>query len=521
MQTQPFWGPRLVGQRSPSCWTTRYESTLARGNSTGICWCMHTATRRHLFYRGNYYRALQVANKPLLPGAAMLEACAAAAPALYPQLQVAALLHRVSIVAPLAIPAADDIELQLSANLETGSLDFRSVTKARKSGTATTLHCRASVGCHAALPVPAIQCDHSTAFWTDMTRHLVPQPSTGLPGCIASLECHNRLGGFAIGPAPLDNMLQLAAAFGAPKRGPSIELPSVPVGTQALLLAGNVKIPHFLYPTALLHGAHTERSCEFSHQLHGPVHDVQCQLTRLLVKQIAPRTAMQGTGEGLQRMASGIHPSSSAYRPDSVMYEAQWQVDRDVVQSVCIAEDFPCVHQLLLDRVDAQHAQPASARILGALQQASCVPKPSGSAVLQLQSDANVPPPASGVRTLPVVRSASVGALLKVAAAELPKTYFKSMTYCEWEPNNCISHSDLDSPNVTAGRTLLRAKLLCQPLALVPLHAHVAPRPRGSLSNMRLVQHGQVPAAGNVKVGIRCREPRTSQFSAVSSTPKH
>lgn len=218
------------------------------------------------------------------------------------------------------------------------------------------------------------------------------------------------------------------------------------------------------------------------------INDLQVKAIKISPDTIAPMPGLPFRSKPL--------PATNA------LYEALWQVDQDF-HSLGPADELACVQSLLLADVMQEAKVPIC--VLEALQQALSVPKGYKMRV-QLQSNLHLPLPAPGMRVSAAVQTASMKALLKVAATELPGLHFQITACCEWDADYCGFHGNLDSASIRSGRTFLEPRLLHQTVGLVPLHAHVAPHPRGSLANMKLVPHGQAPATGEIKV---------NQFNAI------
>lgn len=231
----------------------------------------------------------------------------------------------------------------------------------------------------------------------------------------------------------------------------------------------------------------------FMHRTDWKIASYQSTLTEVVKKS----SGGSSTNHDVQAVGAAAIGSGPSTHP-CTMYGTQLQVDMDVA---CLhaSPNSSCSDQQWLFETRHQACK-VPACFLAAIQQASSGPKGLATPVVRLQSDLKLPLPALRLDASTAMHAASLRALLTVATAEHPELQFRSATRCEWDANVLGYCSEMGNATVAGGRTLFQPRLLHQSAALLPTHAHVAPQPRGSFANMRLVQHDQDPEAGGIKV---------------------
>ena len=247
---------------------------------------------------------MQVAGRALFPGAGMFEACTAATSTLLAG-PSPALLHSVSIAAPLIMPPSSTLQLALAMRLTSGVVDLTSSSWGKRGPMPQALHCRAGAGRRIALLASsALTAGPEKLF--GMVSRILPVPST-MPAlatepssaqlfssAIGLLEApHGGQGGFGFNPAALDSMLQLGLAF---KVSTTPACPAVPVGLGALCIPLTELDSAGAMPAALLEAGLPGSELQASYSVHAPTPFELCQLGGLQLKALplhsaAPRSA--------------------------------------------------------------------------------------------------------------------------------------------------------------------------------------------------------------------------------------
>lgn len=282
---------------------------------------------------------VQVGKRPILPGAAMFEASAAAAATLQDESrsESRAALQGTSIAAPLQLqqhgPAAAAVMLECSMDAATGRVELASVTPVgKRQQQQRSIHCRGHVVtvqeiaavCHtpAGRQPAAVQ----AAFLSTQTP---PQPSTSIAATLTIAA--SGASGYFLHPAAADATLHLSAVATATAAGTSSSaakpVTRVPTGLGCLMVpqapASGTMHP-IASPEATLQQPRSDGSLRCSFRLAEPVPSAVTafRLYDLIIKEIPTAEPQPSAATGAQQQQRQDAPAAS---PADVLYEIEWQ----------------------------------------------------------------------------------------------------------------------------------------------------------------------------------------------------
>ena len=283
---------------------------------------------------------MQVGKRPILPGAAMFEACAAAAATLQDESRSGsrAALQGTSITAPLQLqqqgPAAAAVLLECSLDAATGRVELATVTPAvKRQQEQRSVHCRG----HVAMVQAIAAVSHTTAgrqpaavLAAVLRMQTPPQPSTSIAATLTIAA--SGASGYFLHPAAADATLHLSAvtdATAATTLSPIAKpVTRVPTGLGCLMVpqapASETMHP-VASPEASWQQPRSDGSLRCSFRLAEPVLSAATafQLCDLLIKEM-PAAGPQPTASAGMQQQQGQDTPAAAGAAD-VLYEIQWQ----------------------------------------------------------------------------------------------------------------------------------------------------------------------------------------------------
>jgi hypothetical protein len=196
--------------------------------------------------------------------------------------------------------------------------------------------------------------------------------------------------------------------------------------------------------------------------------------------------------------ASGLRPDNSFYNTRHVSWTADvasaatrfGDVKRPQGQGpapfqMSFAMPFAAAHMQRVAGVVA-----AASRGLGVLQSALAQGSHDFSPGSRITAEPGVPSMPCCHEWFPAALAASLEALVKVAAAEMPRTSCKSQTCSSFYSDvGEVGFSEFADAYgaVVVGNAAFKPKLTSNIVQRLPSHAHLAPMPRGSLADLKLV----------------------------------
>ncbi len=442
----------------------------------------------------------------LLPGTAMFEACAAAGKILADALPSSLpILQGFSIGQPLMMPAHDPWLLEAAVNLADGSVQLLSLGSAHSH---SSQHCSGQFGYLLQQAgeddVPLVSTGRRLAQLTCVGSPAGAAPTSVQRAAMAGVWLPHAAqeNGYCLQPATADATLHLSGAFSG--KGAPLQ---VPIGMAALAIntsMGNHSC--WVHPTAVPVPSlwNSPGSSSLNFRLDGQQRLPFMQLDSLAVKAVATAPANVAT-------ASAI-PASSQQRAADLLYVTDWQTEQPA--------EMPSSSQQAYSWRLASSGSSTAATVLAS---AACSPAAvvaaasNGLGLLQrlLVRQSNAPislhiaaapsPLASAAgwqAPMAAAAAASLAALAKAASREFASV---SLSSCSQDALARGGAADLAAPADTLGTSatqgaMLRARLLRQPVLAAPPNSHLLPMPRGSLADLRLVQHEQTtPGPGEVK----------------------
>ncbi len=305
-------------------------------------------------------------------------------------------------------------------------------------------------------------------------------------------------GGYLMHPAALDAATHTAAALQASQQSEEGVM-RIPVGVHALLASGAAAASPHLWCQGRFAGMAADGAAlaDFASAARG---SNAVQLAGFQAKPVANSARGSTRATPSQQRAADLlyvtdwQAEQPRGMPASTLQLYPWQLDsngsstaatvlastaRSSAAVVAAASNGLSLLQRLLVR---QSTAPISLRIAAA-------PSPLGSAAGQQAP-------------LAAAAAASLAAMAKAASREFSSV---SLSSCSQDALTPGGAADLPAPADTLGTAAtqgarLRARLLRQPVLAAPPNSHLLPMPRGSLADLRLVQHEQsAPGPGEVK----------------------
>jgi hypothetical protein len=461
----------------------------------------------------------------------MFEACAAAASVLLdgPHTGTAA-LQGVTIADPLLMPVQASLVLEADVSLRDGSVQLCSIAPGRSARRATTkLHC---TGMYAAVHQPLLPAaaskvaEQQASAASGSIRRLVAAAVENAGGsvqqsAVAAIWAPSsaQQNGYCMQPARSDAVLHLSGAFN--RQAAPLQ---IPVAMSALVIQSAGSHSCWVHPTATRaaagSGSGSAGHVSLGFRLHGQQAQPLFQLAGLLVKEVGAVAA------AAPAVAAAVQPAA-AEAPAEFMYSIDWQVEQQQAQAVAgsrqaaaalvqckgawsVAGDSSVsVHYSATTSASTAGVVAAAADGLELLQR-RLSQMTAGSLSLQVGTAPSVlPSSGASCATAPAAAAAaaSLGALIKVAGMEFAAVSMHSSRADAATPAaaQAAAADAMDAiGTASAGGALLRAKLLRQPVAVMPPNNHLMPLPRGSLAGIKLAPHTQAsPGPGEIKVSWR------------------
>ena len=468
------------------------------------------------------FMLMQVGGRVLLPATAMFEACAAAARILADALpQSASMLQDFSIGQPLVIQAHAFLLLDAAVDLVDGSVQLGSVSSAQRLA---AQHCHGSYSSRrqeAAASAPPDGC----ASWLPRPLSL-SSPVTAATAYVQQaavagmwLPHAAQQNGYCLQPAMADATLHLSGAFSS--KGAPLQ---IPVGMAALAVQGSSgRHSCWVHPSAMptAAGSSGPGGALLNFRLEGQQRLQMMQLDGLNVKAVAT---------GPHSIAPEATIATPSQQPAAeLLYVTDWQVEQPAAGTAG-------TQQTHTWQLDSGLGSTAATVLAGAARSPAGVVTAAsdglallqhllvrqGTAPLSLRISAAPGQLASaGVQQGPMAAAAaaSLAALAKAAAMEFASAGLSSSSLDALAPHCAATWppaADTLGTAATQG-AVLRARLLRQPaLAALP-NSHLLPMPRGSLADLRLVQHTQqAPGPGELKAsGTGCMWQQLAGHSIV------
>ena len=493
---------------------------------------------------------LQVGGRVLIPGTAMFEACAAAASVLLegPHMGSAA-LQGVTIADPLLMPVQASLVLEAAVSLRDGSVQLCSIAPGRSARRAATkLHCS---GVYAAVQQPAAGSDvaeHQAGTASGTIRRLFAAAAVNADNMQQSAVAgiwvppSAQQNGYCMQPARSDAVLHLSGAFNhqaAPLQ--------IPVAMSALVIQSAGSHSCWVHPTATPapagSGSSNGGQVSLSYRLHGQQAQPLFELAGLLVKEVGAAASAAAPA-----VAAAVQPAA-AEAPAEFMYSIDWQVEQQQAQAAAgslqaaaaltqrkgawsVAGDSSVVMQYSAYATSSTSGVVAAAADGLELLQRRLPQMSAGSLSLQVATAPSILPSsgascaaAPAAAAPAAAAAASLGALIKVAGMEFAAVSMRSSRADAATPAaaQAAAAEAMDAfGTASSGGALLRAKLLRQPLAVMPPNSHLMPLPRGSLAGIRLAPHTQAaPGPGEIKVGCRCTTNGAHSGLPACTDPTH
>lgn len=434
----------------------------------------------------------------ILPGTGMFEACLAAGGAVLDSNDDGnnanntekALLTAMTMAEPCVLPSnARLIMLEVAMDLSTGEMQLSSSSSGRLSR-----HCAArfaSAWKFEPMGAPTAQAEV-----------LLPQSSIReLKGanenessqvdtpkiCVANIMAPHwsQTSGFVLHPALADATEHLLGAFSSPDAAAPLKIPVSAAALSAQPLACSQE---WVHPTAGPAGpeAGPDRYvCALGNAF---------RLSELGLKALTPTTQNQ------------LQQAQQAEMLD-FQYETEWQTNESNSHEMFATTSSPLTWQ------STSQTALSTANALRDLQHLLS----GGNSAKQLTvAIADAPsvlqaPAGCGVAPSRAATSSSLSALTKAAAMEFSNVAIESTLVSAFKPYSSAKQQHTLPSNIgdafgssVEGGSRLRAKLLRNPLPVLPTNTHVMPMPRGSLANLKLVPHTKTaPGPGEVQLAVQ------------------
>jgi hypothetical protein len=282
---------------------------------------------------------MQVGKRAILPGAAMFEACAAAAAMLQDETRsgARATLQGTSIAAPLQLqqqgPAAAAVLLECSMDAATGRVELASIIPAvKRQQEQRSVHCHGYVTMVrkiAAVSDTTAGKQPTGALAAVLSMQTPPQPSTSMAATLTIAAAG--ASGYFLHPAAADATLHLSAVAAATASGtsssPAQPVTRVPTGLGCLMVpqapACGTLHP-IASPEADLQHPRSDSSLRCSFRLAEPVPSAVSafRLCDLVIKEMPVASPQPSAPAGAQQQQRQDAPAAASA---DVLYEIQWQ----------------------------------------------------------------------------------------------------------------------------------------------------------------------------------------------------